>query len=51
MPTGKVLFWRDRKGYGRILGDDDEAFFVHFSGIALRSADEYRTLQEGQRVG
>jgi cold shock CspA family protein len=49
MPTGTVAFWRDEKGYGRIVGDDGEEFFVHLSGISAEP-DAYRSLTAGQRV-
>jgi cold shock protein len=46
MPTGTVAFWRDTKGYGRVVGDDGEEFFVHFSGVQR----EHQPLAAGQRV-
>jgi cold shock CspA family protein len=49
MATGTSAFWRDDKGYGRIVGDDGEEFFVHLSGIPGDAAI-VRSLTEGQRV-
>ena len=51
MPTGAVAFWRGEKGYGRIVGDDGEEFFVHFSGVATRNdRDVIEVLVEGERA-
>lgn len=49
MPTGKVKWFDNRKGYGFIVedGHDDEDIFVHFSAI---QADGYRSLDEEERV-
>jgi CspA family cold shock protein len=45
--TGTVRWFKDEKGYGRITGDDDYYYFVHFSAIV---GEGYRTLKAGQRV-
>jgi cold shock protein len=45
--TGTVRWFKNEKGYGRISGDDDYFYFVHFSSIVI---DGYRTLEPGQRV-
>ena len=45
--TGTVRWFKNQKGYGRITGDDDYFYFVHFSSI---QADGYRTLEPGLRV-
>jgi len=45
--TGTVRWFKNEKGYGRIEGDDDYLYFVHFAGIEM---DRYKTLVEGQRV-
>jgi CspA family cold shock protein len=47
--TGTVRWWKSEKGYGRITGDDDYVYFVHFSDIVAEGAG-YRELREGQRV-
>jgi CspA family cold shock protein len=45
--TGTVRWFKNEKGYGRITGDDDYFYFVHFSSIQVEG---YRTLEPGQRV-
>jgi CspA family cold shock protein len=47
--TGTVRWWKPKKGYGRITGDDGEIYFVHFSDV-VADTPGYRALQEGQRV-
>ena len=48
MPTGKVKWFNDQKGYGFITPDDgSKDLFVHHSEIKM---DGFRTLQEGQPV-
>lgn len=48
MPTGKVKWFNDQKGYGFITPDDgDRDLFVHHTSI---QAEGFRTLSEGQAV-
>jgi cold shock CspA family protein len=48
MPTGKVKWWNDSKGYGFLTPDDgSEDVFVHFRVLEMEG---FRTLREGQRV-
>jgi CspA family cold shock protein len=47
MPTGKVKWFNDAKGYGFISREEGEDVFVHHTAIV---AEGYRTLSEGQDV-
>lgn len=47
MPRGIIRFFNDRKGYGFIESDENEAIFVHYSSI---QKDGYKTLKEGEEV-
>jgi CspA family cold shock protein len=47
MPTGKVKWFNDAKGYGFIEQEDGEDVFVHFTAI---QSDGFKTLAEGQAV-
>ena len=48
MPTGKVKWFSNAKGYGFLQAEGSEAdIFVHYSGI---KADGYRSLNEGDAV-
>ena len=48
MPTGRVKWFNNAKGYGFILPEDgDEDLFVHYSSIQM---DGYKTLKAGQGV-
>ncbi len=48
MPTGRVKWFNNAKGYGFILSEDGgEDFFAHYSAIQM---DGYRTLRAGQLV-
>jgi len=48
MQYGTVKKWDRTRGFGFILGDDDEEYFVHINDLdpSLRGKD----LEEGQRV-
>jgi CspA family cold shock protein len=39
---GMVTMYSDRKGFGFILGEDNNNYFVHYSSIAM---DGFQTLQ------
>lgn len=47
MPTGKVKWFNDQKGFGFIESDDGQDVFVHHTNITM---DGYRTLAEGDPV-
>ena len=50
MPTGKVKWFNNAKGYGFILPGEDgngEDLFVHYSSINMEG---YKTLKAGQEV-
>ena len=48
MPTGRVKWFNNAKGYGFILPEDEsEDYFVHYSSIIMEG---YKTLKAGQRV-
>lgn len=48
MPTGKVKWFNDQKGYGFIAAEaTEEDIFVHFSTVEM---DGFRSLKEGQTV-
>ena len=45
--NGTVKWFDTRKGYGFIVGDDGQDYFVHYSQI---QADGYKTLHTDERV-
>ncbi|MGY0219304.1 cold-shock protein [Endozoicomonadaceae bacterium StTr2] len=51
MPTGKVKWFNNAKGYGFVLAGEDgtssEDLFVHYSSINMEG---YKTLKAGQSV-
>ena len=48
MPTGRVKWFNNAKGYGFILPEDGgEDYFVHYSSILMEG---YKTLKAGQLV-
>ncbi|HCU37717.1 MAG TPA: cold-shock protein [Armatimonadetes bacterium] len=47
MPTGKVKWFNDQKGFGFIETEGSDDIFVHFSAI---SGEGYRSLNENDEV-
>jgi len=47
MPSGKVKWFNESKGFGFIEQDTGEDVFVHYTSI---QGDGFKTLREGQQV-
>ena len=48
MPTGRVKWFNNAKGFGFILPEDEsDDYFVHYSSIVMNG---YKTLKAGQLV-
>jgi len=47
MPTGKVKWFDPKKGYGFIIGDEEQDIFVHYTSIV---GDGFRALKDGELV-
>ncbi len=47
MPTGKVKWFDPKKGYGFIVGDEEQDVFVHYTSI---TGDGFRALRDGETV-
>lgn len=47
MPTGRVKWFNNSKGYGFIEAEGGRDVFVHYSAI---QGDGFKTLNEGQMV-
>ncbi len=45
--TGIVKWFNNSKGYGFILGDDGEEYFLHYSALQM---DGFRTTHTGAKV-
>lgn len=44
---GKVKFFDEKRGFGFLLGDDNQDYFVHYSDLKM---DGRRSLLDGESV-
>jgi len=47
MPKGKVKWFDPKKGYGFIVGDEEQDVFVHYTSIV---GEGFRALKDGETV-
>jgi CspA family cold shock protein len=47
MPTGRVKWFDNRKGFGFVQGESGDDVFIHYSAI---KTDGFRTLNDGELV-
>ena len=47
MPTGQVKWFDPKKGYGFIVGDEEQDVFVHYTSIV---GEGFRALRDGETV-
>ena len=47
MPIGKVKWFDPKKGYGFIIGEENQDVFVHYTSIL---GDGFRALKDGETV-
>lgn len=47
MPTGNVKWFDTKKGYGFIIGDQNQDVFVHYTSIV---GEGFRSLKDGELV-
>lgn len=47
---GKVKWFNENKGYGFILSEDNQEFFVHWQSIVTAKPHVHKTLAPNERV-